>query len=227
MGIVCSLIGGVVWGCSTVPLERPTLRTVGAMTATEPASRRLAFERRHGGCIDVPEARRIERIADELSGPNWNGPRIRVGVLASEQSNAFVLPSGYVYLTSGMVELICTDDELAAVVAHELSHLDDLSAFNSLGLGLDEKLTVEVEADERAIALLVKTQYDPSALMLMIAKLADDQPAGWAEHRCSRLAACLGNGVDGGVDGESLAPNHNTMASLTPGSNSSVRSSGF
>lgn len=194
-GWVCGCIAIWTAGCRTAPLEQPVVRAVeavGAMTSSGTASRRWVFEARHGGCIDEPRLERIQRIAEELSGATWTGPDIHVGVLASEQSNAFVLPSGHVYVTAGMLDLVCTDDELAAVVAHELSHLDDLSAFDSLGLPMDEKLQVEAGADARAVGRLVNARYDPAALTLMIARLAEEQPEGWARYRCERLADQLG-----------------------------------
>lgn len=45
-------------------------------------------------------------------------------VLDSKELNAFALPGGYVYVTKGLLEAAKTDDELAAVVAHELGHVN-------------------------------------------------------------------------------------------------------
>jgi predicted Zn-dependent protease len=39
------------------------------------------------------------------------------------QPNAFALPGGYVYVTKSLLDLISNDDELAGVLAHEISHV--------------------------------------------------------------------------------------------------------
>src|SRR5438105_11529948 len=38
--------------------------------------------------------------------------------------NALGVPGGWVYVTKGMMKFIRTDDELAAVLAHELTHIN-------------------------------------------------------------------------------------------------------
>lgn len=45
-------------------------------------------------------------------------------VLDSDELNAFALPGGYVYVTKGLMKAAATNDELAAVVAHELGHVN-------------------------------------------------------------------------------------------------------
>jgi predicted Zn-dependent protease len=37
--------------------------------------------------------------------------------------NAFALPGGYVYVLKGLMDYIKTDDQLAAVIAHEVGHI--------------------------------------------------------------------------------------------------------
>jgi predicted Zn-dependent protease len=45
------------------------------------------------------------------------------GVLNTESVNAFAAPGGYILLTRGLLDLLETEDELAAVLAHEVSHV--------------------------------------------------------------------------------------------------------
>ena len=50
--------------------------------------------------------------------------QFEVAVLASEQPTAFALPGGFVFVTNGLVDLCQGNrDELAFVVAHEMSHV--------------------------------------------------------------------------------------------------------
>ena len=44
-------------------------------------------------------------------------------VVKDEEVNAFSLPGGYVFLNEGLVERAASDDELAAVLAHEIAHI--------------------------------------------------------------------------------------------------------
>jgi len=44
-------------------------------------------------------------------------------VVDSTEVNAFALPGGPVYVNSGLIELCDTEDQLAAVLAHEMSHV--------------------------------------------------------------------------------------------------------
>lgn len=44
-------------------------------------------------------------------------------VIDKDEVNAFALPGGYVFLFSGLVKKVDTDDELAGVIAHEIAHV--------------------------------------------------------------------------------------------------------
>ncbi|HJQ84038.1 MAG TPA: M48 family metallopeptidase [Candidatus Binatia bacterium] len=44
-------------------------------------------------------------------------------VVDSPEVNAFALPGGPIYVNSGLIELCETEDQLAAVIAHEMSHV--------------------------------------------------------------------------------------------------------
>lgn len=44
-------------------------------------------------------------------------------VVESDAINAFTIPGGYVYATTGLMNAVSSDDELAAVMAHEVGHV--------------------------------------------------------------------------------------------------------
>jgi len=44
-------------------------------------------------------------------------------VVDSPEVNAFALPGGPIYVNSGLIELCDTEDQLASVIAHEMSHV--------------------------------------------------------------------------------------------------------
>ena len=72
-------------------------------------------------------ARRVEdvgqRLLDALS-PKQRGPwDFRFHVIESKEINAFALPGGNVFMFTGLYDRIKSEDELAAVMGHELTHV--------------------------------------------------------------------------------------------------------
>jgi predicted Zn-dependent protease len=53
-------------------------------------------------------------------------------VLNEEEKNAFALPGGYIYIFKGLIDEFSNDDELAYVLAHELSHIVARHSINRL-----------------------------------------------------------------------------------------------
>lgn len=43
-------------------------------------------------------------------------------IVVSDEVNAFTLPGGFIYITTGLLSFVRTDDELAGVIAHEIAH---------------------------------------------------------------------------------------------------------
>ena len=193
LGVMLWLACCLAQGCAS---NSSRMRTVGAMTSVDTSVRRTAFERGHGGRVDGNRVARLEGIVRKFTRANWNGPTIRVAILASHRPNAYVLASGDLYATLGLFDVVCTDDELAAVVAHELAHLEDLRSFSAVNLTPDERLDIESRADAVALGMLVAAGYQATALTDMVNRLANDQPDGWAQHRCDELSALLNPTAD-------------------------------
>lgn len=59
----------------------------------------------------------------------------RFGVLASDQVNAFSAPAGYVFITRGLYATATSDDELAAILAHEIAHVTERHALKIVARG--------------------------------------------------------------------------------------------
>lgn len=162
-----------------------------AMTSVEASVRRTAFELGHGGRVHGRRVAKLVDIVGQFTQADWDGPAIRVAILASDRPNAYVLASGHLYATVGLFDVVCSDDELAAVVAHELAHLDDIRSFSEFNLTPAERLEIEARADAVALGMLVSAGYRASALTDMVNRLADEQPEGWAQRRCDNLSAIL------------------------------------
>jgi beta-barrel assembly-enhancing protease len=69
-----------------------------------------AFINRIGQLL-IPKGLEIERVT-------W-----RIRALRDPQPNAFALPNGSIYITTGLIALIDNESQLAAIIAHELTHV--------------------------------------------------------------------------------------------------------
>jgi len=79
----------------------------GLVLADEPAS---AYLNRIGKSL-IPQGLKLERVS-------W-----RFRALRDPQPNAFALPNGSIYVTTGLMTLIDNESQLAAILAHELTHV--------------------------------------------------------------------------------------------------------
>ncbi len=73
---------------------------------------------------ESPELPRIGALIDHIR-PLTEKPRqsYQFKVIDSKAVNAFALPGGYLYFTQGLLDAVESDDELAAVAAHEMAHV--------------------------------------------------------------------------------------------------------
>lgn len=73
---------------------------------------------------DAAANARIRRVGDRivqaanLSNRSWD-----YALFVSDSPNAFVLPSGKIGVTTGLLALVRNDDQLAAVLGHEVGHV--------------------------------------------------------------------------------------------------------
>jgi len=63
------------------------------------------------------------RLREAASDPAFKLFPYTFQVVDSPEVNAFALPGGPIYLNSGIVELCDSEDQLASVIAHEMSHV--------------------------------------------------------------------------------------------------------
>lgn len=121
-------------------------------------------------------------------------------ILKTKMKNAFAFPGGFIFITSGLLKLLDNEDELAGVLAHEIIHVCKRHPINTLrlytknrlrrqikkGIGqdVDEEIRQikllkkgyeakqEVEADEGAAFLMIKSGYDPTQLTSVLNRLS-------------------------------------------------------
>jgi len=114
------------------------------------------------------------------------GIRYQFHVIDSPHVNAFALPGGQVFILTGMLEFLQSEAELAAILGHEISHVDlrhcieryqyavmlkrvGLSEVGQLA-DLARRLVAagygkyqELEADAHGVRLSIEAEYNPEA----------------------------------------------------------------
>lgn len=123
------------------------------LRAETPPSRNAAYQQR------------ADRVASRILAATGRDPAAwEVVVFRGEEANAFALPGGKIGVYEGMMEVAETDDELAAVIAHEIAHneaghpAERLNSAMAADLGLNIASAVLGAADvaqPRAIAGLL------------------------------------------------------------------------
>jgi predicted Zn-dependent protease len=123
--------------------------------------------------------------------------------------NAMALPGGQVFVTTGMLDMIETEAELAAILGHEMAHIDlrhcvelfqvtvqlekiDLGAIGGLVNLLPQLARMgyrkyqEVEADAAGQRLAIAARYDPRAAVELIRRVAERE---WGGLEMTRITA--------------------------------------
>jgi beta-barrel assembly-enhancing protease len=123
------------------------------------------------------------------------GIEYRFRVVESPEVNAFALPGGNVFVTTGMLGFVESEAELAFVLGHEIAHVDQRHAIEALvtriameriGLGDVGRLAElplvlvrggyrkyqELEADVAGLHLATAAGYDPAAAVVPFRRLA-------------------------------------------------------
>jgi predicted Zn-dependent protease len=112
--------------------------------------------------------------------------------------NAFALPGGKIFLTRGLLALMGTEDELAAVLGHEITHaaerhaaarIEHASRINPFAIGIVRAATIaaygrehERDADRGGQIMSAKAGYDPDGIATFLRKLdaSERYEVGWS-----------------------------------------------
>jgi len=68
-------------------------------------------------------------------------------ILATDDVNAYACPGGYIFLTRGVLKMVRDEAELAAVLAHEISHVTERHIVNAMRNAKFMKVGSEVAAE--------------------------------------------------------------------------------
>lgn len=152
--------------------------------------------------VTGPQHQRLQRVAARilpLAKADWDVP-YRVQLLDDPSVNAFAVPGGPIYFNRGLMELAGSDDEVASVLGHEVSHIvrrhsaqqmsdimvkaglasilfsrsNDARQIVEIGLSLKDREFSrgdENQADEYGFKYLVAAGYDPGAMASFFRKM--------------------------------------------------------
>lgn len=119
---------------SAVEVRKPRLLLVPATTVNATAAQQYAQMKQQAQArrllnVDAPQVQRVRAIAARLVpfGARFNPESAQwaweVNVIDAPQINAFCMPGGKIMVFDGLIDsLRLTDDELAAVIGHEIAH---------------------------------------------------------------------------------------------------------
>jgi predicted Zn-dependent protease len=117
----------VLAACATSPLGRNQLVIFSDAQMRELGAEAYADIKRSERLHQAPRTNRYVRcVADAVIAvlpENLRRQRWEVNVFEDRSANAFALPGGKIGVNTGMLEVATDQDQLAAVVAHEVSHV--------------------------------------------------------------------------------------------------------
>ncbi len=122
LAAVAALMGGCAYN-ETLGRNQLLIVDDGALTQQADAAWAEAL-RTQRVSTDAAANARIRRVGDRIVQAAGLGERRwEYALFVSESPNAFVLPSGKIGVTTGLLALVRNDDQLAAVLGHEVGHV--------------------------------------------------------------------------------------------------------
>ena len=90
---------------------------------------------RYGGAYDDPKLLRYINLVGQAVADVSNRPDIdyHFAILDTASPNAFATPGGYVFVSVGLLRMIENEAQLAGVLAHEVAHISQKHALQTLG----------------------------------------------------------------------------------------------
>lgn len=152
------------------------------------------------GIVEDPELNRyVQSVAKRLL--RYAPPRpfeYEFGIVDQVVPNAFALPGGKIYVSRGLLALVGSEDELAGVLGHEITHAAERHAaarleisrrINPLVIGWMRMAQIaaygrdqERDADRGGQILCAKAGYDPGGIATFLRKLdaLERYEIGWS-----------------------------------------------
>ena len=141
----------------------------------------------YGYIIDLTKDGQLENLVSTTGYKLLNANRIpyRITFSINQSKNANAVSyyrTGSIAITKGMLQTVNDENEIAAVLAHEISHAVDYRQgifkgyFSYLTTGFKKD---EYKADKRGVDYMVKAGYNPLGAIIVLNKIIDDQRYDW------------------------------------------------
>jgi len=92
------------------------------------------------------------RLIDAMGGTDFN---YKIYVVDNQMINAYALPGGYIFIYTGLIDLSDSPEEVAAVIAHEMGHIENRHIISRLIKEVG--INVLVSADAGVLGSLAQT----------------------------------------------------------------------
>ncbi len=169
---------------------------------------------------DNPRLMKYVNLVGHALSQNTNRPELEFhfAVLNTNEINAYAAPGGYVFVTRGAIEKMQDESELAAVLAHEMTHINERHVVKELNIhgsegsaasglarliggGTESARVAFYQAVDKAMDMLFKTGYgredeiqaDRGAVLL--STLSGYDPSGLARY-FDRIGAAKGKATE-------------------------------
>jgi beta-barrel assembly-enhancing protease len=76
------------------------------------------------------------KLVNQLDPTSVNPGHYSIQLIDEESPNAFITPGGHIFVTSGLLNLVNSENALAMVIAHEMAHQIHRHPIRSLGRGM-------------------------------------------------------------------------------------------
>lgn len=186
--------GKLVHGTAGIGLQEE--KTIGNSVAVEIVSR-------YGGLLrDDAITHRVNLVGKSIARYS-DRPELtyRFGVLNSATVNAFSAPGGDIFITKGLYDLVQNDDQLAGVLAHEITHVTQRHALKIIERGERWEGLAGLASDAgSAMKKADLSKYSPivgKATKTICEKGFDPKTEYEADLGGARLAATVGYAPDG------------------------------
>lgn len=147
--------------------KRANLKLFESFAENNNAAAEVAFGKRLAARIlqeyQLAENTRIQRYINLVGGSlalysERQELQYYFGVIKSEERNSIAVPGGYIFITSGLLKEIDSEDELAAVLAHEIAHICEKHIVEEIGLNAKN------DSPLAGLSKLVAASFDPIRL---------------------------------------------------------------
>lgn len=123
-GLILCLITAMVFPAYATVERQPTTQSYSPKDFDNGFQVALEVIKEMGLDDDAAKVKRVNEIGYRVAqraAPDM--PNFSFRIVKMEEPNAFALPGGFIFVSTGMMDLDLTDDELAALLGHEITHV--------------------------------------------------------------------------------------------------------